>query len=254
MTESFRAESLTRHFGGLRVTNGVSLSLNAGERVGLIGPNGAGKTTLINLLAGRLMPNEGRVWLGDEDITATDSVERTRMGIVRTFQISRLFSEMTPTDHVLLAVLQRKGKATDLLRRFNRDPESNEEVSSILERLGLAAVADRKISHLAYGEQRLLEIAIALALKPRVLLMDEPAAGVAATDTYAIERALDSLPGDLSVLMIEHDIDFVFRFAQRVVVLGEGAVIFEGKPDAVSSDSAVRKAYLGNYAHAGQSH
>jgi branched-chain amino acid transport system ATP-binding protein len=249
----FRAEHLSRRFGGLRVTNDVSLSLGRGERIALIGPNGAGKTTLINMLAGRISPDEGRMWFADAEITSESAVARVRMGIVRTFQVTRLFPEMTAMDHVLLAVLQQKKAATRLLARFDGDRSANEEASAIVARLGLGDRSGRQISQMPYGEQRLVEIAIALALKPRVLLLDEPAAGVPSAETHLIERALEHLPKELAVLMIEHDMDFVFRFARRVIVLNEGAIIFEGDPAAVSSDPEVRKAYLGSYANAGRS-
>lgn len=252
MNGPFRAERLSRYFGGLKVTDDVSLSLAQGERVALIGPNGAGKTTLVNMLAGRLMPSRGQIWFGDSDITQESAVARVSKGIVRTFQITRLFPEMTARDHVLLAVLQRRKTATKILVRFYGNEQANDTAASIISRLGLATVADRQIAKMAYGEQRLVELAIALALEPRVLLLDEPAAGVASSETYLIEQALDSLPNDLTVLMIEHDMDFVFRFARRVIVLSEGAIIFEGEPGAVSADPLVRKAYLGSYANAGR--
>ncbi|MET0531962.1 MAG: ATP-binding cassette domain-containing protein, partial [Microvirga sp.] len=178
------------------------------------------------------------------------AVQRVRKGLVRTFQVTRLFSDMTPEEHVTLTVLQREKKATRILGRFVGNADVADEVEGILGTLGLLDVARRKVGEIAYGQQRLLEIAIALALKPKVLLLDEPAAGVPSTDTRRIEQALDRLPPSLAVLMIEHDMDLVFRFAKRVVVLAAGEIIFEGQPSEVAANPKVREAYLGNYANA----
>jgi branched-chain amino acid transport system ATP-binding protein len=224
--------------------------LPAGERLALIGPNGAGKTTFVNLVTGQLKPGAGRVVLNSEDVTGLGAVQRVRKGLVRTFQVTRLFSDLTPEEHVTLTVLQRQGKASRILGRFHGDSEVSGEVEGILAALGLLDVARRKVGEIAYGQQRLLEIAIALALKPKVLLLDEPAAGVPSSDTPRIEAALERLPPGLAVLMIEHDMDLVFRFARRVVVLAAGEIIFEGPPSEVAANPKVREAYLGNYAHA----
>lgn len=250
MSDIFGVEGLTKAFGGLQVSRNISLSMPAGERLALIGPNGAGKTTFVNLVTGQLRPSAGRVVLGGEDITNVGAVRRVRKGLVRTFQVTRLFSDMTPEEHVTLTVLQRQGRAVRILSRFRGNPDVAEEVEGLLTALGLLDVARRKVREIAYGQQRLLEIAIALALKPRVLLLDEPAAGVPSSDTHRIEQALERLPPSLAVLMIEHDMDLVFRFAKRVVVLAAGEIIFEGPPSAVAADQRVREAYLGNYAHA----
>jgi branched-chain amino acid transport system ATP-binding protein len=178
------------------------------------------------------------------------AVQRVRKGLVRTFQVTRLFSDMTPEEHVTLTVLQRERKATRILSRFRGNAEVAGEVEGLLGTLGLLEVARRKVGEIAYGQQRLLEIAIALALRPKVLLLDEPAAGVPSSDTPRIEQALERLPPELAVLMIEHDMDLVFRFAKRVVVLAAGEIIFEGVPSEVAANSRVREAYLGNYANA----
>jgi branched-chain amino acid transport system ATP-binding protein len=249
---ALRIEGLNKQFGGLKVTNNVSLSLAPGDRVALIGPNGAGKTTLVNLVTGQLQPSGGRVLLAGEDVTRLSDVLRVRKGLVRTFQVTRLFAEMTPEQHVTLAILQRRGRATLLLDRFGPDAEIADEAADSLATLGLTDVARRKVAEIAYGQQRLLEIAIALALRPRVLLLDEPAAGVPSSDTPRIEAALRRLSPDLAVLMIDHDMDLVFRFARRVIVMNNGTVIFEGEPAAAAADPAVREAYLGSYAHAGR--
>ena len=250
MSELFRVEGLSKSFGGLVVSRNISLVLPPGERLALIGPNGAGKTTFVNLVTGQLRPSAGRVVLNGEDVTGLGAVRRVRRGLVRTFQVTRLFSDLTPEEHVTLTVLQREGRASRILARFRGDSEVSGEVAGILGALGLAEVARRKVREIAYGQQRLLEIAIALALKPKVLLLDEPAAGVPSSDTPRIEAALERLPPGLAVLMIEHDMDLVFRFARRVVVLAAGEIIFEGPPSEVAANTKVREAYLGNYAHA----
>jgi branched-chain amino acid transport system ATP-binding protein len=250
MSDLFRVEGLSKSFGGLAVSRNISLSLPAGERLALIGPNGAGKTTFVNLVTGQLKPSAGRVILNGEDVTELGAVRRVRKGLVRTFQVTRLFSDMTPEEHVTLTVLQREGKATRIFGRFVGNADVADEVEGILGTLGLLDVSRRKVREIAYGQQRLLEIAIALALKPKVLLLDEPAAGVPSSDTPRIEQALERLPPSLAVLMIEHDMDLVFRFAKRVVVLAAGEIIFEGIPSEVAANPKVREAYLGNYANA----
>jgi branched-chain amino acid transport system ATP-binding protein len=250
MTDLFRVEGLTKNFGGLAVSRNISLAMAEGERLALIGPNGAGKTTFFNLVTGQLQPSTGRVVLHGQDVTGLGAVQRVRKGLVRTFQVTRLFSGMTPEEHVTLTVLQREGRASRILSRFHGNSEVSGEVESILSTLGLLEVARRKVGEIAYGQQRLLEIAVALALRPKVLLLDEPAAGVPSSDTPRIEHALERLPSSLAVLMIEHDMDLVFRFAKRVVVLAAGEIIFEGQPSEVAANERVREAYLGNYAHA----
>lgn len=250
MSAIFDVRNLKRTFGGLAVTNDVSLSMAPGDRVALIGPNGAGKTTFVNLVTGNLLPNSGSVALGGEDVTRLGPTERVRRGLVRSFQVTRLFSEMTPEEHVALAILQREGRTGRMFASHRAMPDVMDEVHALLARLGIAHLAQHRVSEIAYGQQRLLELALALALKPRVLLLDEPAAGVPQSDTARIEQAIADLPADLAVLMIEHDMDLVFRFARRVVVLAAGEIIFDGSPDAVTKDDRVRQAYLGSYADA----
>lgn len=250
MSAIFDVRNLKRTFGGLAVTNDVSLSMAPGDRVALIGPNGAGKTTFVNLVTGNLLPNSGFVALGGEDVTRLGPTERVRRGLVRSFQVTRLFSEMTPEEHVALAILQREGRTGRMFASHRAMPDVMDEVHALLARLGIAHLARHRVSEIAYGQQRLLELALALALKPRVLLLDEPAAGVPQSDTARIEQAIADLPADLAVLMIEHDMDLVFRFARRVVVLAAGEIIFDGSPDAVTKDARVRQAYLGSYADA----
>ncbi|MCM2398712.1 ABC transporter ATP-binding protein [Rhizobium sp. S95] len=251
MSAIFEVQQLRRNFGGLVVTNDVSISMAKGDRIALIGPNGAGKTTFVNLVTGNLKPSSGSVKLAGEDVTALNSMQRVRRGLVRSFQVTRLFYDMTPEEHVSLAILQREGKSGRMFGSHAGMREVMEETYDILGTLGLTALAQSRVSEIAYGQQRLLEIALALALKPKVLLLDEPAAGVPQSDTGRIEQALEKLPADLAVLMIEHDMDLVFRFAKRVVVLAAGTVIFDGSPSAVTNDARVREAYLGSYANAG---
>jgi branched-chain amino acid transport system ATP-binding protein len=250
MAQALVIQGLSKKFGGLQVTDNVNLELSAGERVALIGPNGAGKTTLVNLITGHIRPDSGTVHLGERDITAISATDRVKAGLVRSFQVTRLFSEMSPIEHVALAVLQREGRTSRMFGSFRSSPEVMGEAKALLQSLGLAECAEIPVSDIAYGQQRLVEMAIALALKPRVLLLDEPAAGVPQSDTALIEKTLFQLPSDLCVLMIDHDMDLVFRFATRVVVLAAGAIIFDGAPSDATRNEDVRKAYLGSYADA----
>ena len=248
MSTVFEVTKLRKNFGGLAVTNDVSLNMVKGDRVALIGPNGAGKTTFVNLVTGNLAATSGTVALDGENVSRLNAMQRVRRGLVRSFQVTRLFFDMTPEEHVALAVLQREGKTGRILGNYRKMPEVMDEVRDILDALGLLHLGQLRVSEIAYGQQRLLEIALALALRPKVLLLDEPAAGVPQSDTGRIEEALDRLPADLAVLMIEHDMDLVFRFAKRVVVLAAGTVIFDGLPEDVVQDARVREAYLGSYA------
>jgi branched-chain amino acid transport system ATP-binding protein len=236
---------LTRHFGGLVATNAVSFRLEHGARHALIGPNGAGKTTFINLLTGVLRPSEGRILLEGADVTTLQPDARVRRGLARTFQINQLFSGLTPLETIGLAVSERLGGGADWWRRFGARPALVTEAIEIAERFRLTDVLDRKTVELPYGKQRLLEIAVAFACRPRVLLLDEPAAGVPEAERHDLLATVAALPRDVSVLLIEHDMDLVFSFAERISVLVQGALFREGTAAEVAADPAVRAVYLG---------
>lgn len=240
--------NLKMNFGGLKVTNDVSLTLTKGCRTALIGPNGAGKTTLINLIAGTFKPHSGTIMLMGQDVTTLKDTERVRLGLIRSFQITRLFPDMSVIDHVALAILQRDGKSSGMFKSYHGMSEVVGEAMDALTLLRLDALANRVVAHIAYGQQRLLEIAIALVLKPKVLLLDEPAAGIPSGDMDRVVIALEELPADLAVLLIDHDMDLVRKFAREVVVMSSGALIFRGTPDRLGSDPKVRSAYLGDEA------
>ena len=241
---------LRRSFGGIRATDDVSLRLEKGSRHALIGPNGAGKTTLINLLTGVLRPSAGRVLLEGEDVTGLRPDVRVRRGLSRTFQVNQLFPAMTPLETVGLAVSHRQRQGRQWWRPLGSRPAVVDEAVEILERFGLADAMDQRVSGLPYGRQRLLEIALAIACRPRVLLLDEPAAGVPEAEREEILAGVAALPGDVSVLLIEHDMDLVFRFADRISVLVAGALLTEGTAAEVAADPRVREVYLGEGAHA----
>lgn len=244
-----RTQALKKNFGALEVTRDVSLTLPRGCRHALIGPNGAGKTTLINLITGQLRPDAGRIELDGEDVTHAPVAARVRKGLTRTFQINTLFPELTPIEAVTLAVAEREGIAGQFWRRLSSQTEAIDEAFSILGRLRLADVATRPTRTLAYGQQRLLEIALALATRPKVLLLDEPAAGVPKDESAMLFGVIEALPEDISVLFIEHDMTIVFRFATRIIVLVGGGVLVEDTPEAIRSDSRVRDVYLGHAGH-----
>jgi branched-chain amino acid transport system ATP-binding protein len=243
--DRLQARGLCLAFGGLNVTRDVSLSLPQGARMALIGPNGAGKTTLVNILSGALRPSSGSVMLDGENITAKAASERARAGLVRTFQISRLFKELSVSDNLRVAVTHRRGWSERV--RLSRQSLSlvADEVDQALRELDIRGVADRRAGDMALGEQRLVEIAMALAMKPRVLLLDEPAAGVPEGESGRILDAVKKLPADLAVLLIEHDMDLVFRFAREIVVLVQGAVFAQGTPESIAANEAVREIYFG---------
>ncbi|WP_137180356.1 ABC transporter ATP-binding protein [Roseomonas sp. AR75] len=241
---------LTRHFGGFTAVDGVDFALEPGARHALIGPNGAGKTTFVNLLSGALAPSAGRIALLGEDITALPQHARVARGLARTFQVNQLVPEFTPEEAVTFAVAERLGLGTTWWRTLRGMAQPREEAARLLDRLAFPEAERRRAtSELPYGRQRLLEIALALALQPRVLLLDEPAAGVPPAESREVMAAIAALPREVAVLLIEHDMDLVFRFAERITVLALGAVLAEGPPDAIARDPRVREAYLGEDAH-----
>jgi ABC-type branched-subunit amino acid transport system ATPase component len=246
---ALETRALNKRFGSLVVADGISLTLPEGARSALIGPNGAGKTTLINLITGVLAPDSGRIVLGGKDITGLSSDARVKHGLGRTFQINTLFPKLSPLESVAMAVCERTGQTGRWLTPLAGRGEAIDEASDLLARLGLADVATRPTSELAYGQQRLLEIALALAVKPRVLLLDEPAAGVPQGESAALFEAIQALPADISVLFIEHDMSLVFSFARHITVLAQGRVLAEGPPDAIARDPQVREVYLGEAHH-----
>ena len=219
---------LVMRFGGITATNNVSMELKRGARHALIGPNGAGKTTLINLLTGVLEPTSGSIWLDGAEITRLAPHLRARRGVVRTFQINQLFGELTPLQSLALSVSAQLGISTQWGRRLGIDARVAPRVDTLLKQFHLDDVMDQQVKHLAYGKRRLLEIATALACEPRVLLLDEPVAGVPEGERQEIFDIINALPPDVSVLLIEHDMDLVFNFAKTVTVLVNGAVFTEG--------------------------
>jgi branched-chain amino acid transport system ATP-binding protein len=227
------------------VADGISLSLPKGVRYALIGPNGAGKTTLINLITGMVAPDSGEILLGEENVTALQPYQRVRRGLARTFQINTLFPHLTALESVSLAVLERDGHAHNWWRALSSFSAATDEAAAILKSLHLDKSIEKETRELAYGQQRLLEIALALATRPRVLLLDEPAAGVPKGESAELFTAVEGLSTDLTVLFIEHDMDVVFRFASRILVMVGGRILVEGAPQEIARDERVREVYLG---------
>jgi ABC-type branched-subunit amino acid transport system ATPase component len=241
--------SLSRSFGSLVVARDINLDLPVGARYALIGPNGAGKTTLINLMTGMLEPNSGQIMLAGQDITSLSPQARVKRGLARTFQINSLFANLNPLEAVTLAVCERRGIAAHFWQNIAVHKEAIEEAYDILDKLKLGDVAYQTTRELPYGRQRLLEIALALATRPKVLLLDEPAAGVPQDESGDIFEVVASLSDDLTLLFIEHDMQVVFRFATHIIVLVGGAVFTEGSPAQIAADPAVREVYLGARKH-----
>ena len=239
---------LCRTFGALAAAREIDFRLDPSARHALIGPNGAGKTTFVNLLTGLIQPTSGAVLLKGRDITRVPPAARVKLGIARTFQINRLFRGLSVLENVYLAVAERVGAAPSMLRPAGLRRDVVEESMQVLETLKLTENARHRISELPYGRQRLVELAIALALKPEVLLLDEPAAGVPSAESHIILDALDGLPEHIGVLIIDHDMDLVFRFASQITVLVNGAVFASGHPQEIGADPEVRAVYLGQAA------
>jgi branched-chain amino acid transport system ATP-binding protein len=245
VTPALETKGLVKRFGGLTATDNLSFRLEPGARHALIGPNGAGKTTFINLLTGVIPPSGGQIFLEGAEITQTRPEVRVKRGLSRTFQINQLFPAMTPLETLGLAVSERNEGGRDWWRVIGSKRAIVDEILEIAERFRLMDVLDERTSNLAYGKQRLLEIAVAFACKPRVLLLDEPAAGVPEAERHELLATVAALPRDVSVLLIEHDMDLVFSFANRITVLVNGALFTSGTVEEVSSDPRVRAVYLG---------
>jgi branched-chain amino acid transport system ATP-binding protein len=244
-TPALETRGLRKSFGALTVANAVDFRLERGARHALIGPNGAGKTTFVELVTGALQPSAGQIRLDGADITHLPQAARVNRGLVRTFQITALFPRLSVLENVTLAVCERQRIAGGLFRPAGYHRRAIEEAHALLERLGLEDDALRPVNMLAYGRQRLIEIAVSLALSPKVLLLDEPAAGVPSGESGTIIGVIERLPSDIAVLIIEHDMDLVFRLAQRITVLVRGSILVEGPPEAIAADSEVRRVYLG---------
>jgi branched-chain amino acid transport system ATP-binding protein len=240
------AQGLVKRFGGITATGNVNLDLRRGARHALIGPNGAGKTTLINLLTGVLEPTEGRIVLEGRDITQLAPHLRARRGMVRTFQINQLFDTLTPLETLALTVSQQVGLGAKWWQPLGQRQQVTERCAQLLEQFHLTEVMNQQTKVLAYGKRRLLEIAIALACEPRVLLLDEPVAGVPAGEREELLQTVAALPADVSVLLIEHDMDLVFSFATSMTVLVNGTVLISGDPQTIANDSQVKAVYLGH--------
>ena len=248
---ALEVQGLNRNFGALHVARDINLVLERGARRALIGPNGAGKTTLVNLITGALNPSSGRVLLNGEDITATSQAERARRGLARTFQINQLFRGLTVLENVGMAITERDGYANNMWRAVGSNRAVLDEAIQCLDALRLVDDALKLVRELPYGRQRLVEIAIALAQRPRVLLLDEPAAGVPSSESHLILDVVAGLDPDIAVLIIEHDMDVVFRFAKQITVLVQGAVFTQGTPQEIMANAEVRAVYLGQEGHKG---
>ncbi len=245
MTAGLEIRNLYKSFGGLKVAQDINLDLKPGDRKALIGPNGAGKTTFANLITGILHPDSGSVRLNGVDISGFKESKRVKAGVAKTFQITTLFKSMTVRENIRLPILEREGKSQHWFGRAERFSAIEAEISKILAQFNLLKFEETPVRDLAYGQQRLVELALTLALKPRILILDEPAAGVPSADSHMITDALERLPDDLSVLIIEHDMKLVFKVASKIVVLVNGAILTEGTPEDISQNRQVRDLYLG---------
>lgn len=245
MSAVLETRQLCKSFGALTVAEQIDFRLEAGARHALIGPNGAGKTTFVNMLTGSLAPTSGQIFLGGQDVTRLPQSGRVKQGLGRTFQINTLFRNMSVMDNVALGVAERHGVAGSMWRPAGAHRAVRDEALALLDTLGIVDDAGKRVVDLPYGKQRLVEIAIALGLQPKVLLLDEPAAGVPSMESERILQALDTMPKDIAILIIEHDMDLVFRFAKRITVLVQGEVLCEGTPDEIAADKRVHQVYLG---------
>jgi ABC-type branched-subunit amino acid transport system ATPase component len=245
MTLALETTGLMKRFGGIVATNDVSLKIEQGARHALIGPNGAGKTTLINLLTGVLPPTAGRIKLNGEDITMISAEKRVARGLARTFQINQLFPGLSPLEALMLVISERQGLGRKFFRAASSNSDVLNEAVELAQNLRLGDVLNETTSALPYGKQRQLEIALAIACKPKVLLLDEPAAGVPEAERHELLSTIAELPKDVTVVLVEHDMDIVFRFADRISVLVNGSLFAEGSPEEMATDARVKAVYLG---------
>lgn len=250
MSAVLQTRNLVKTFGGITATDDITFSLEKGARHALIGPNGAGKTTFVNLLTGVLQPTGGAVILNGEDITTLSREARVKRGMARTFQINQLFATMTPLQMIALVTSERLGYGRRAFNVLDHDRQVIEQTADILARFRLEDIMNETIASLPYGKQRQVEIASTFAAQPSVLLLDEPAAGVPEAERRELLDIVAALPADVSVLLIEHDMDIIFRFATRITVLVNGRVLADGDPVSIARDPAVREAYLGEESHA----
>ena len=240
-----RIEALSKRFGGVLASDAISLEVPAGELHAIIGPTGAGKTTLIGQLAGEIAPDGGRIEFAKADITRLPAWRRSRLGLARSFQITSLFPDFSALDNVALAVQAHAGHSFRFWRDARSEPGLREPARAALARLAIAERADMLVSRLSHGEQRQLELAVALATRPRMLLLDEPMAGMGPDESARMVATLRELKGELTILLIEHDMEAVFALADRITVLVYGRIIASGAPEAIRADEKVREAYLG---------
>lgn len=249
MNTTLRTEGLSKQWGAFKANSDISLSFAPGSRHALIGPNGAGKTTFINLLTGTLPATSGQVFFGDENITSLPQHERVKRGMTRTFQINTLFAGLTVLESVILAISEREGLQRVWYRTVEHQHEAIAEATALLGTLKLGRDANTLTRNLPYGKQRLVEIALALATKPKVLLLDEPAAGIPSAESAELFEVIAQLPRDVTIVFIEHDMGLVFRFAERITVMVGGKVLTEGTPVEIAADARVKEVYLGEAQH-----
>jgi branched-chain amino acid transport system ATP-binding protein len=249
MSVALRTENLSKRWGEFHANSDVTMTFAPGARHALIGPNGAGKTTFINVLTGVFGPTSGRVFLGADDITSLSQYQRVKRGMARTFQINTLFPGLTVLEAVVLAICERHGKAAVWHRTVEQQLDEKDEAQRSLELLGLSAEASTLTRELPYGKQRLVEIALALATKPSILFLDEPAAGIPAAESAELFKVIAALPRDVTIVFIEHDMELVFRFAERITVMVGGRLLAEGTPAEIAANAQVREVYLGQAVH-----
>ena len=245
MTTGLQIRGLNKNFGGLQVARDITLDLMPGARTALIGPNGAGKSTFANLITGIVPPSSGTILLDGRDIGRLNEAARVKAGIAKTFQITTLFKRLSVRENLRLPILERVGQTGRFLRRADANPSIETEIDRLLSDFNLTGLGDARVNQLAYGQQRLVEMALTLALKPRILILDEPAAGVPSSESHLITNAIQRLPADLAVLIIEHDMKLVFEVARSIIVLVSGAILTEGTPAEIAADPRVRELYLG---------